>query len=529
MNKIAFSEADLEQIREHDLEPEAVLRHIEMFERGLPPTRLVRACGVGDGIKRLERKHLKRLSDEYAGCIADRVVVKFVPASGAASRMFRSITRFLESPAKTGEPSVKDLITSGDPEKSSLAEVIKNIERFAFFPDLAEKLRAKGLTPKVEIESGHWRKILSVLMDAEGLDYARLPKGMIKFHAYPDGTRTAFEEHILEALATTRGREGRARLHFTVDPKHESLIRKHIQERRGLYETPDRPCEISFSNQSPSTDTIAVDLDNRPLRDTHGRLVFRPGGHGALLGNLARLGADLVFVKNVDNVVPDDRKPVTYLYRTALAALLLKLQGRTHDFLDRLAARPENKELVKRVERFAREELGLPRLEKDADQSAGAWFERLNRPMRICAMVRNQGEPGGGPFWVDDRKGRLSLQIVEEPQVNRNDEEQWKIYSSSTFFNPTDIACAVRDFQGRPFDLPRYVDPEAAFITRKSMGGSELKALEKPGLWNGSMAGWISIFVEAPLVMFNPVKTVNALLRPEHQPRACSEGEEEGE
>lgn len=519
-----LSSEDLQQIREHGLEPDEVLRQISLFREGLPPTRLVRCCTVGDGIRRFDIQRIESLAAEYADLVKESRVVKFVPASGAASRMFRSLIR-MSSRIRGSEPVDSGAAArSGDADERACAEFFSNLKKFAFYPDLKKEMARRGLDPEAEAAAGRWGSVLAALLEPSGLNYADVPKGLVKFHSYPGHSRTAFEEHILEALAYARGRDGLSRLHFTVAEEYEPEIRAFIEKQRRRYEKGGRKCEVGYSCQSPATDTIAVDLENRPFRDENGRLIFRPGGHGALLDNLARLEAEFVFLKNVDNVVPDHRKPETFLYRTALAAHLFHLQTRLHDLVLGLTENPGDKRVVARAREFAMEELGLPqppdRGDRPLRERAHDWINRLNRPLRVCAMVSNQGEPGGGPFWVRDRSGELAAQIVEEPQVDRQNPGQWAIYTSSTHFNPTDMACTLRDFRGRPFSLTDFVDQNAAFITRKSHEGRALKALERPGLWNGSMAGWISVFVEVPLTVFNPVKTVFALLRDGHQPPA---------
>jgi hypothetical protein len=347
-----------------------------------------------------------------------------------------------------------------------------------------------------------------------------LPKALIKFHRYPDAARASLEEHLVEAAVYARGNDGEARIHFTVSPEHEELIRAHIGHVRPRYERDGTSYNISFSIQKPSTDTIAVDRDNLPFRDENGRLVFRPGGHGALLANLQETGGDVLFIKNIDNVVPDALKAETYRYKQALGGLLVDLQNSIFTYVRALQHGRDTFDLGEIVT-FTEQRLGVSipsAIKQGSSQELRNYLlERLHRPLRVCGVVQNTGEPGGGPFWVKDTSGEMSRQIVESSQVDLMSDQQRKLWQSATHFNPVDLVCGIRDYQGQLFDLSRFVDPETGFISHKSKDGKELKALELPGLWNGAMAKWNTIFVEVPAITFNPVKTVFDLLRPEHQ------------
>ncbi|MCX8012648.1 MAG: DUF4301 family protein, partial [Desulfobacterota bacterium] len=354
-----------------------------------------------------------------------------------------------------------------------------------------------------------------------GLTYAQLPKALIKFHTYPDGNRTALEEHLVEAVAYVQDQNKISRLHFTVSPEHEKLFVQHLKIVKPKYEEKYQvKFQVDFSLQKPSTNTIAVRLDNHPFRDKAGRLVFRPGGHGTLIENLNALNADLIYIKNIDNVTPDRLKDETFLWKKILGGYLVKTQERIFAYLKELENR-EDKKLLKEIFDFTNDELFiLPPSNKQLSSLKNKrefLFKKLNRPIRIGGMVKNQGEPGGGPFWVKGKDEALSLQVVEDAQVDMTSKEQRLIWNQATHFSPVDFVCGVRDYKGDPFDLKKYVDPAAVFISLKSKDGEPLKALELPGLWNGGMADWISIFVEVPLITFTPVKTVNDLLRPEHR------------
>ncbi|MFL6200975.1 MAG: DUF4301 family protein [Thermoanaerobaculia bacterium] len=487
-----FTPADLSQMAGLGIAPAEALRQIELFRNPPPFTRVLRACRVGDGIRQLSKASEPWLLARFEEAVRRGRIAKLVPASGAATRMFKELLADLNDGAE-GEPS---------PEVRTFLE---NLPRFAFYEDLAG------------VQTADRRTILEHLLTEKGLDYAELPKGLLEFHRYPDGPRTPFEEHLVEAADVTRDADGVCRLHFTVSPQHRERFEALLEEVRGRYERKlNCRFEVGFSHQQPSTDTIAVDPENRPFRQDDGTLLFRPGGHGALLDNLASLaerGWDLVLLKNIDNVVPDSRKPLVNGWKKALSGYLLALQERIFRILERLETDPaaalEETEASKLVE----EELSRP-VPAGEDRRQFV-IEALNRPLRVCGVVRNQGEPGGGPFWVADSHGNLSVQIVETAQIDPDVRQE--MLAGSTHFNPVDIVCALRDRHGAPYDLHRFVDPTTVFISSKSHEGRPLKALERPGLWNGAMAGWNTVFVEVPDETFAPVKTVLDLLRPEHQ------------
>ena len=473
-----FTPADLSQMAELGIAPEEALRQIELFRNPPPFTRVLRPCRVGDGIRQISKASEPWLLARFEEAVRSGRVAKFVPASGAATRMF------------------KDLLAG---QSDAVRTFLENLPRFAFYEDLA------GIPTDA---------ILEHLLTEKGLDYAELPKGLLKFHRYPEGPRTPFEEHLVEATDVTRDADGVCRLHFTVSPQHQERFERLLEEVRPVYEE-RYGCrfQVSFSDQRRSTDTIAVDPDNRPFRLEDGTLLFRPGGHGALLDNLnslAGLGWDLVLLKNIDNVVPDHRKPLVNGWKKALTGYLLALQERIFRLAERLEADPA---ALDEAAKLVEGELSRP-IPAGADRRQFV-LDALNRPLRVCGVVRNQGEPGGGPFWVEDANGQVSIQIVESSQIDPKIRDE--VLSQSTHFNPVDIVCALRDRHGAPYDLHRFVDPATVFISSKSHEGRPLKALERPGLWNGAMAGWNTVFVEVPDETFAPVKTVLDLLRPEHQ------------
>jgi hypothetical protein len=364
--------------------------------------------------------------------------------------------------------------------------------------------------------------VLAYLLPPQGLNYANLPKGLLKFHRYADHCRTAFEEHLVEAAAYTRDANGVARLHCTITPEHYATASAYLEAVKSRYEAAGVRYEISFSTQKMSTDTIAVDLENRPLHDHQGQLVFRPAGHGALLANLADLQGDIICIKNIDNVVPDRLKDVTYTAKRLLGGSLVALQQTIFAYLQQLAGEDVEAQRLGQMFAFARQQLCIvppaDMAQRPPQEQRRFLFTQLHRPLRVCGMVKNAGEPGGGPFWVEQADGSLSLQIVESSQVDMRSAEQRAGFAAATHFNPVDLVCGVRDYRGQPFELPRFVDPTTGFISQKSHAGRDLKALELPGLWNGAMAYWNTVFVEVPSLTFHPVKTVLDLLRQEHQP-----------
>jgi len=518
-----FSNDELRQLEQRGVAPEEARRQIDLFERPPVYAALVRPCTAGDGIDRLDPDELPGLHALHGRAAADGRFVKFVPASGAASRMFRDLLHY-QIGAGQGESweAVRAASETSD-EARALATFVRELRRFPFCEELRTVLAARGEDLDVLAERGRFQPVLDALLDPEGLGYAQLPKGLLKFHQYAEGNRTPFEEHLVEAADYARGGAGGCRLHFTVSPEHRSGF-EGLFDRvgQGLQRRLQAEFRIGYSTQKPSTDTLAVDPDNRPLLDASGRLIFRPGGHGALIENLFELEADLVFIKNIDNVQPDRVKPVVSIWKRALAGYLVRLQQEAFASLSRLRGNREaNGPLDEALERVGRSlHVGLNGRRELRSARARRQFlaERLNRPIRVCGVVPNTGEPGGGPFWVRGRDGTVTPQIVESAQVDPDDGEQQRIFRSSTHFNPVDLVCGVRDADGRPYDLNRFIDEDAVIITHKSAEGRDLKAQERPGLWNGAMAGWNTVFVEVPLQTFSPVKTVLDLLRPEHQP-----------
>ena len=476
-----FSKEDLLQIEKHGLTLQAVERQIENFRNGFPYLKIVRAASAGDGVRVLDEDETQRAVARYETAAGGLRVVKFVPASGAATRMFKELFEF---------------VNEGHRGKG-VETVLENLHRFAFWDELQEVL------PKGADE----REIIAAIIDT-GLAYGHKPKGLVTFHAYADGNRKAVEEHLVEgAMYARTGND--VHIHFTVSPEHMGgfwdvlgATQPYYEERFGV------KYDVSFSVQKPSTDTIAVNPDNTPFRTDKGELLFRPAGHGALIENLNDIDADIIFVKNIDNVTTDARRGDTVKYKKALAGVLLMLQAQAFDYLQALeVGGADLNPIVDFIERRL-----CVKLPENYDS---AMLKRiLDRPMRVCGMVRNEGEPGGGPFWVSNPDGTESLQIAESSQIGPDDQPLMK---SATHFNPVDLVCGVKTSKGGKFDLRQYTDPSTGFISSKSSGGRPLRAQELPGLWNGAMARWNTVFVDVPITTFSPVKVVQDLLRPQHQ------------
>jgi hypothetical protein len=483
---------------------EQVEVQLERFKKGFPYLSIDRPATIGDGLIQLSEKSKDEFIAFYEQQSIDYDMIKFVPASGAASRMFKRLYAFLEEDEAKAESD------------DALKSFFENIHKFAFSEALDKKMQERGNGLNEAINNKEFHSIVKALLLEEGLNYGNLPKGLLDFHDYKSGIKTPVGEYFTEGENYARGAEGKVRLHFTVSPEHQKLFEQHAEHVR----TGFNDFEITFSQQKPETDTVAVNPDNSPFYNADGSILFRPAGHGALLENLNELDNDIVFIKNIDNVVPDHLKFKTIPYKKALAGLLMSVQSKLFGYQNQLERNITELELLE-IENFARKELFLV-FKNDYDQlefseKVGYLQYLLHRPIRVCGMVENTGEPGGGPFWVKEEDGSLSLQIAETSQIDPKDPKAQEALRNSTHFNPVDLICGIKDLHGRKFDLIKYRNPETGFITNKSKDGKELKALELPGLWNGAMSDWITLFVEVPLATFNPVKTVNDLLRKEHQ------------
>jgi hypothetical protein len=493
-----FTQTDIQQLNAKGISIAQIEEQLAYFKKGFPYLSIQASASIEKGIKYIPENEQDFFLDKWSSYLkANKKIVKFVPASGAASRMFKDLFEFLES-------------KSSEPESPFLKKFFEGISKFAFYDSL-ESVCEKNDGQK---------KIIENLLTDKGLNYGQLPKGLILFHNYPDGPRTAMEEHLVEGALYACNEAGEVAIHFTVSPEHRELFRQLAEQKSPLYaERFGVNYQIDFSEQKSSTDTIAADAENQPFRDKE-QLLFRPGGHGALIENLNDISADVVFIKNVDNVVPDSFKPATILYKQLLAGVLVDYQQKIFEYLHLIdSGKYEHEQLMKMVY-FLQDELCIknPETKMLEDVELVLYIKsKLNRPLRVCGMVRNQGEPGGGPFLAVNADGTVSPQILESSQIDLKDPEKKRLFEQGTHFNPVDLVCALKNYKGEKFDLLRYVDKNTGFISLKSKNGKELKALELPGLWNGAMSDWNTVFVEVPVETFNPVKTVNDLLREEHQ------------
>lgn len=507
-----FSEKDKSQIETRGSQIETIESQIIKFQNGFPYLQIEAAASVGKGIIRLSEEDLVKRIDLYDRKVSEGTKsLKFIPASGAASRMFKSLFEALKAFEKGNSESIVFA------ENKAAKEYTEKFEKFAFATQLQTYVLKEGekLTGKNQID---------FLLNSKGFNYGSLPKGLLKFHVYKKSNRTAFEEHLVEGAKYAKDNNGVAKLHFTVSPEHQPEFEKLLTKIKENYEKElNVKFDISFSQQKPSTDTIAVDLENKPFRENNGKLLFRPAGHGALIENLNDLDADVIFIKNIDNVVPDRLKKPTIDYKKALAGVLLKHQDKLFFYQKELNDKGPtalDSAFLASAANFLENILNTKPVENqyytEKEELYHYLKEKLNRPLRVCGMVKNEGEPGGGPFWAINNDGTVSLHVVESSQIDQESVQQQNIVKNASHFNPVDLVCATKNYKGERFNLTEFTDPETGFISKKSKDGKELKAQELPGLWNGAMSNWNTLFVEVPIETFNPVKTVNDLLRKQH-------------
>lgn len=482
-----------------------VLAQLNRMATGFPFLRVDRPAQAHDGIRVLTEHELDTLGQNYCRQKDQLDIVKFVPASGAASRMFKKLHEFLQSNG----------FLSDHPDAATF---IKELKKFAFYQDLDKSLAEKGTYVDLAIQDKDFKLIISRFLENDGLGYGQLPKGLLKFHRYETHERTPVHEHMVEGIHYAIGMENTIKLHFTVSEEHHEGFEKEVRRIKEILEEEHKVnMEVTFSYQKPETDTIAVNLDNTPFLNDDGTVLFRPGGHGALLSNLEEIEADLIFIKNIDNVAGEQASMTSKRYKMAMAGLLLQVQAQLVKLLNGLKAGAA--EVKEEAENFLNAELAirLPQSYWNASvqEQVNYLIGKMERPIRVCGMVRNTGEPGGGPFWAWNADGSLSLQIAEKAQLSP--EDQHVLLAESTHFNPVDIVCAIKKADGTNYELRQFADEEAGLISEKSLNGKALKALELPGLWNGGMSDWNTLFVEVPLVTFTPVKTINDLLKDVHQ------------
>ena len=514
-----FTEADFAQIKALGISLDKIEGELLLFQLGIPKITLEKPATVNDGIVKLSSEEFQKFADFFDAKKDELKLKKFVPASGAASRMFKFLNEFLNDFDHENETINAYINRKKD---KNLPIFLAGIEKFPFYEEIKAKL--KELYQDYYSLESHEKSYLFIktMLSSDYFDFANKPKAVLDFHKYETEITTPAEEHLNEC-AFYASANSVSHLQFSVSENHQDLFQKIINEVKEKVEKKSKTTlNVSYSYQDKSTDTIAVSLNNETFRNENGQLVFRPGGHGALINNLNNLDADLLFIKNIDNVIQNHIREIT-LYKKGLAGILIDLQKQIFKILKAI----ENNEIVERhileIIDFMQQKLNIDVLEDfhkyTLDNKLEFIKNKLNRPIRVCGMVKNEGEPGGGPFWVRSYKGNVSLQIVESSQVDNHNHEQAEILAKATHFNPVDLVCATKNYRGEKFDLTQFIDPSTGFIVSKNRNGQDLKGYELPGLWNGAMAKWITVFVEVPLVTFNPVKTVNDLLKPAHQPQ----------
>ena len=505
-----FTSEDQQGFVKRGISEAHVLEQLECFKKGFPYLTLEGPASVKTGVVKADEALLKQAAKDWnAYLAADHRIVKFVPASGAASRMFKNLFEFLNG-------------GHDEPVTDFEHVFFDHIEFFGFYAALDAKcveLYGKGVNALME--EGLYRQVVAALLNPEGLNFGQLPKGLLLFHLYGDDTvRTPLEEHLVEGALYAQDEDKNVHVHFTVSPEHRELFKARVDAVVARYEAEfGVKYDITFSEQKACTDTVAADKDNNPFRDADGGLVFRPGGHGALIENLNDLDADVVFIKNIDNVVPDRLKQATIDYKQVIAGLLVRVQSQIFGFLNELECEVSDERLATMLA-YAEQVLciGFDEAKNMSSLELKEYLRnKFNRPIRICGMVKNEGEPGGGPYLTYNSDGTTSPQILESSQIDKNNQEAMDCMKNSTHFNPVDLVCAVRNYKGEKFNLLNYVDPKTGFISMKSKNGIDIKVLELPGLWNGAMSDWNTIFVEVPIETFNPVKSVNDLLRDQHR------------
>jgi hypothetical protein len=508
------------EILEHGITEQQILQQLEVFERGELFTEIVKPCIKGDGIFVIDDSQTNELLENYRSAAISGQLTKFIPASGAATRMFKCLQSYLNNSKPISIAGLKkEMHTNSDAK--SVYEFITNVKYFAFYEELKYLLSIEKFDLDNFSNNDDISIILRKVLDSSGLNYFFYPKGAILFHKYNGEKRTAFEEHIYEAVELLKDQSDNVRIHFTISEEHAELFKEIIEKTTKHFQKQSVQVKVTYSFQKKSTDTISVTLDNQLFKDSNNQLVFRPAGHGALIENLNDLDADIVLIKNIDNILPSTKNAESIKSKKILTGFLIKIQKQVFNYLKILDSKNVNESIINETKTFASDFLSVLLTDsferKTTDEKADYLFERLNRPLRVCGMVKNEGHPGGGPFWVRIKNGEVSLQIVEESQIDKKNKDKAEMLKTSTHFNPVDMICAVRDFNGKKFNLKNFVDESSGLITTKTFEGRQLKALELPGLWNGAMAYWNTVFVEIPAQTFNPVKEINDLLKPQHR------------
>lgn len=500
---------DLKQIADKGITPKTIEEQLDLFRKGFPFLRIAACASISNGITKLDNSGISDCIDSWNDFLRNGGrVVKFVPASGAASRMFKNLFEFMNED--------KNELTT-----DFIKTFFANIKKFAFYADLSDCCSKTYMESAEELLKHHkYVEVIKCLLTDRGMNYGALPKALLEFHKTGRITHTPLEEHLEEGVQYAKDKEGNVAIHFTVSPEHKPEFIKLINEKLPAMESEwGVKYDVSMSEQRPSTDTIAVNLDNKPYRED-GKLLFRPAGHGALLENLNEINADVVFVKNIDNVVPKNLREETIKYKMIIGGYLIKVQRRIAKYLKLLESGGYSITDVREMIAFLHNVLNIRYSEtkKLEDSELVLYIQnKLNRPIRVCGMVKNDGEPGGGPYIVYNQDGSTSPQILESAQFDKKDSKSIKLINEGTHFNPVDLVCYIKDYKGNKFDLKQFVDKNTGLISEKSKSGTTIKALELPGLWNGSMSDWNTVFIDVPLATFNPVKTVNDLLRKQHQ------------
>ncbi len=511
-----YTKEDLKAFKHRDIKPEQIDQQLANFEKGFSHVNLSEPATIGNGIFQIAPEDEDRLNANYEQACQTFEVLKMVPASGSATRMFKDLFHFMENYQGTEEEFLEFVQAKGP---GTMHDFFLKLEELPFYTRLSATMWNDGKDIDKMIAKREYNEILRYILTEKGLNYGNTPKGLVDFHIYRDFVRTAFDEHIVEgALYCNNGKI--SRLHFTVSEEYMNLFKERLKKITKVFEKMfNVKYEVTFSIQKPSTDTVSITHQGELLRNDEGKLVFRPGGHGALIYNLNELKADIIFIKNIDNVIPDRAKGDTIKYKKLLAGTLVELQQKIFNYLTILDKKPTEEQLQE-IEAFMKQigyKEAADKSYKDQKERIKHLHQLLDRPIRVCGMVKNEGEPGGGPFWVKTKDGSSRLMIIESAQIDLKDKEQKKIFDHSTHFNPVDLVCGVKNYKGKKFDLEKFIAQDQGFITHKSYKGEDIKVQELPGLWNGAMANWITVFVEVPLTTFTPVKTVFDLFRFEHR------------
>jgi hypothetical protein len=517
--KMGFSSHDFVQIYEKGIPLDTIKNHLDIFQNGISKAILTKPATKGDGIVKLSNEEFQEFSNYFDAVKNNLKLKKFVPASGAASRMFKFLNEFIHDFDFENE-TINAYINRKN--AANLTIFLTGLEKFPFFKSIDDKLQ------ELYSDFNSWERdkknyfFIKLLLASDYFDFANKPKGILPFHKYTNHIATPIEEHLNESAFYATA-NGISNLQFTISENHQNQFENIIKEVKGKVEKQSKTkINITFTFQNSATDTIAVDFDNNPFRNEQGKLVFRPAGHGALIDNLNNLDADVIFIKNIDNVIQNHIENIT-LYKKALAGILINLQQQIFKLLNQIENNHLQEKDIEGIISFVKQQLNseiIDDFSKYTFENKVAYIkELLNKPIRVCGMVKNEGEAGGGPFWVRDIKGNISLQIIETAQIDLQNPNQAQILANATHFNPVDLVCGTKDFKGNSFDLHQFIDHTSGFIVEKNKNGRNLKAYELPGLWNGAMAKWITLFVEVPISTFNPVKTVNDLLKSAHQPQ----------